>query len=113
MLACPSARAYGRGMAIVDIPADLDTLAATRDLEAAGIERRHAEAVIGVVRAGRAGLATKAGLNTGLAAVRADMRADLAALEARLYRAMWAMTGTIAGLIVAASGVVIAAIKLL
>ncbi len=109
MLACPSARAYGRGMAIVDIPADLDTLAATRDLEAAGIERRHAEAVIGVVRAGRAGLATKADLNTGLAAV----RADLAALEARLYRAMWAMTGTIAGLIVAASGVVIAAIKLL
>ena len=109
MLASPSARAYGRGMTIADIPADLDTLAATRDLEAAGIERRHAEAVIGVVRAGRAGLATKADLNTGLASV----RADLAALEARLYRAMWTMTGTIAGLIVAASGVVIAAIKLL
>ena len=46
MLACPSARAYGRGMAIADIPADLDTLAATRDLEAASIERRHAEAVM-------------------------------------------------------------------
>ena len=39
-------------MAVADSPADFDILAATRDLEAAGIERRHAEAVIGVVRAG-------------------------------------------------------------
>ena len=77
-------------MATADSPADFDTLAATRDLEAAGIERRHAEAVIGVVRASRAGLATKA----DLAALRADMRADL-------YRALWIQTGAIVGAVVA------------
>ena len=48
-------------MAVADSPADFDILAATRDLEAAGIEGRHAEAVIGVVRAGRAGLRRKGG----------------------------------------------------
>ena len=77
-------------MVTADGPADFDTLAATRDLEAAGIERRHAEAVIGVVRASRAGLATKA----DLAALRADMRADL-------YRALWIQTGAIVGAVVA------------
>ena len=81
-------------MATADSPADFDTLAATRDLEAAGIERRQAEAVIGVVRASRAGLATKADLDTGLAALRADMRADL-------YRALWIQTGAIVGVVVA------------
>ena len=77
-------------MATADSPADFDTLAATRDLEAAGIERRHAEAVIGVVRASRAGLATKADLDTGLAALRAD-----------IYRASWIQTGAIVGAVVA------------
>ena len=77
-------------MATADSPADFDTLAATRDLEAAGIERRHAEAVIGVVRASRAGLATKADLDTGLAALRAD-----------IYRALWIQTGAIVGVVVA------------
>ena len=73
-------------MVTADGPADFDTLAATRVLEAAGIERRHAEAVIGVVRASRAGLATKA---------------DLAALRADLYRALWIQTGAIVGAVVA------------
>ena len=50
-------------MSIADAPAGFDTLAATRDLEAAGIERRHAEAVVAVVRASRAGLATKADID--------------------------------------------------
>ncbi len=81
-------------MTTADSAADFDTLAATRDLEAAGIERRHAEAVIGVVRASRAELATKADLDTGLAALRADMRADL-------YRALWIQTGAIVGVVVA------------
>ena len=84
--------------AAADIPADLDTLAATRDLEAAGIERRHAEAVIGVVRTIRAGLATKADLDT----LRADIRADIAALEARIYRTLWIQAGAIVGVVVAA-----------
>ena len=50
-------------MSIADAPAGFDTLAATRDLEAAGVERRHAEAVVAVVRASRAGLATKADID--------------------------------------------------
>ena len=81
-------------MTTTDSAADFDTLAATRDLEAAGIERRHAEAVIGVVRASRAELATKADLDTGLAGLRSDVRADL-------YRALWIQTGAIVGVVVA------------
>ena len=82
--------ACGEDMTAADSLADFDTLAAIRDLEAAGIERRHAEAVIGVVCASRAGLATKA----DLVALRADMRADL-------YRALWIQTGAIIGVVVA------------
>ena len=62
--------------------ATFDTLTAARDLEAAGIERRQAEAIAGTVRqaatADREALATKA----DLAELRADMQADLhAAIE--------------------------------
>ena len=63
LLANGSAPGYSRRMSIADAPAGFDTLAATRDLEAAGIERRHAEAVVAVVRASRAGLATKADID--------------------------------------------------
>ena len=40
-----------------------DTLAAARQLQAAGIERPHAEAVADVVRAGYSGLATEDGID--------------------------------------------------
>ena len=83
-----------------------DALDAAGTLREAGFEDRQAEAVAGVVRNGRAGLATKADLDTGLAAVRADIRGDL-------YRALWIQTGAIAGTIVAAAGFVVAAVKLL
>ena len=57
--------------------AAFDTLIAARDLEAAGIERRQAEAIAGTVRqataAVREALATKA----DLAELRADMQAGL------------------------------------
>ena len=69
--------------------AAFDTLTAARDLEAAGIERRQAEAIAGTVRtataAEREALATKADLaelRADLAEFRADMQADLhAAVE--------------------------------
>ena len=67
-------------MTVADIPAGFDTLAATRDLEAAGIERRHAEAVVAVVRASRAGLATKADLDN----LEARVNGRFAELEARM-----------------------------
>lgn len=50
-----------------------DTLAAARDLEAAGMERPHAEAVAGAIRAGQGELATKA-----------DMRAEIGLLDHRI-----------------------------
>ena len=67
-------------MTVADIPAGFDTLAATRDLEAAGIERRHAEAVVAVVRASRTGLATKADLDN----LEARVNGRFAELEARM-----------------------------
>ena len=70
-------------MTVADIPADFDTLAATRDLEAAGVERRHAEAVVTVVRASRAGLATKTDLDN----LEARMNTRFAELEARMLKA--------------------------
>ena len=53
--------------------AGFDTLAAARDLEAAGMERAQAEAVAGATRAGQGELATKADL--------ASVRSDLAAVK--------------------------------
>ena len=62
--------------------AAFDTLAAARNLEAAGIERAHAEAIADAVRdaagADREQLATKADL--------AVLRTDLAALETRMFK---------------------------
>ena len=78
-------------MTVADIPAGFDTLAATRALEAAGVERRHAEAVVAVVRASRAGLATKADLDNlearmdgRFAELQAQMDGRFAEFEARV-----------------------------
>ena len=74
--------------------AAFDTLTAARDLEAAGIERRQAEAIAGTVRtaaADRDALATKADLaelRADLAEHRAATTTDLAELEARLTARM-------------------------
>ena len=50
-----------------------DTLGIVRDLEAAGVERRHAEAMTKAANAGHGELATKA----DLAALEADLKTDL------------------------------------
>ena len=55
-----------------------DTLSAAQDLEAAGIERKHAEAIAKVVSHGDERAATKADLEAAIAGLRAD-----------LYRALW------------------------
>ena len=74
--------------------ATFDTLTTARELEAAGIERRQAEAIAEGMRravgADRDELATKADL--------ADVRADLAALEARLT---WRLVGIAAAIVAA------------
>ena len=76
--------------------AAFDTLAAARDLESAGMDRKQAEAVAGAIRAGQGDLAT---------------RADLAALESRvtatLYRALWIQAAAIIAAIAALAGIAI------
>ena len=75
-----------------------DTLSALRDLEAAGIDSMHAEAIVGVIAKAREELVTKA-----------DLAAAFAKLEARIERAMNRnLLATIA-----VGGVIIAAVKLL
>lgn len=58
--------------------AAFDTLKAADALADAGIAEPRAKAIAGVVRDGRAGLATKADLDTAIATLRAD-----------IYRALW------------------------
>ena len=62
--------------------AAFDTLTTARELEAAGIERRQAEAIAEGMRraagADREALATKADLDADLAALETRLRADLA-----------------------------------
>ena len=76
--------------------ATFDTHQAVRRLEAAGIETRQAEAIVSEVRdaatADRADLATKA---------------DLAALEARMYRALWIQAAALIGTQLAIAGFVV------
>ncbi len=86
--------------------ADFDTLAHARTLREAGVEEKQAEAHAEAARAIRAGLATKADLDAGLGGLRADLRADIAALETRL-------TVRFFGGLIAVGGVIVAAVKLL
>lgn len=58
--------------------AAFDALKAADALAEAGVEEPHAKAIVGVVRDGRAGLATKAALDAAIATLRAD-----------IYRALW------------------------
>ena len=67
-----------------------DALAATKTLRDAGFKDRQAEAVAGVVRDGRAELATKADLD--------NLKARL---QATLYRALWIQGGAIIAILAA------------
>ena len=73
--------------------ATFDTYAAAKRLRDAGFDERQAEAAVSMVRdaagADREQLATKADL--------AEVRADLAGLEARMYRALWIQAAALIG----------------
>ena len=73
-----------------------DALAAARDLEAAGIERRQAEAIAEGMR--RAAGADHAELAT---------KADLAELRADLYRALWIQAAALIGTQLAIAGFIV------
>ena len=83
--------------------ATFDTLTTARELEAAGVERRqaeaHAEALRRAVSADREQLATKADL--------AELRADLAGLETRMYRALWIQAAALIGTQLAIAGFIV------
>ena len=68
-----------------------DTLAAARDLEAAGIDRQQAEAIAGAIRNGQGDLVTKA----DLAATKADLEAAIARMERRLMLYGLALAGVL------------------
>ena len=74
----------------MSIASAVDTLAVARDLEAADIGRRQAEAIAGamyrVAGATDDTLATKADLAALEARLRNELKANLAALEVRLMR---------------------------
>ena len=85
-----------------------DALAAARDLEAAGFERRQAEALAESMRNAAAAdlgtLATKADLNVLRTATKADLaelRSDISGLESRMYRALWIQGGAIVAILTA------------
>ena len=76
-----------------------DTLSAARELEAAGIERRQAEAIAGAIHNGQGDLVTKDHLDAKLA----EFEARLIERENRLVK--WAVA--LAGAVVIIPGVLI------
>ena len=95
-------------MAIVETDPAFDTLAHARTLREAGVEGKQAEAHAEAARALRAGLATKADLDSLEMRLDARLDARIADLRADIYRALWVQG---AGL-VAVMTALIAAFKL-
>ena len=62
------------------------TLAAVRELEAAGVDPRHAKAIVSVQRRANEQFVTKADLAAAVAGLRAEFRTGLAALENRMLK---------------------------
>ena len=85
--------------------AAFDTLRAARDLEAAGFERRQAEAIATAINHSDEHTATKAdvkALEADIKALEVRVDAKLEALEGRIYRALWMQGAALAALILAA-----------
>ena len=79
--------------------AAFDTLETTRDLEAAGVERAHAEAIAGAVR--KAAAADRDALATKADVARIEDKLETKADKADLYRALWMQAGAIVAAVVA------------
>ena len=79
----------------------LDTLTAADQLTAAGFDSTQAKAIVAVLRSSEESAATKADLNTLKLELEANLKASLAQMETRLYRALLVQTLTIGGLVVA------------
>ncbi len=95
-------------MATADTDADFDTLAHVRTLREAGVEQKQAEAHAEAARALRAGLATKADLDSLETRLDARFEARIADLRADLYRALWVQGASLVAVMTA----LVAAFKL-
>ena len=95
-------------MAVADTDTDFDTLAHARMLREAGVEDKQAEAHAEAARALRAGLATKADLDSLEMRLDARLDARIADLRADLYRALWVQGASLVAVMTA----LIAAFKL-
>ena len=73
--------------------ATFDTLSAARSLEAAGIQSKQAEAIVGAIRSSGEASVTKADLTASTAELRGEMKA----LAAELRGEMKALAGEIRG----------------
>ena len=101
-----------------------DTLKAARDLEAAGIDSRHAEAIVSTIRQSGDAVATKSDLEAVRIAMSADVEGVRIALRADLDTARSAMRADLAelksdmlkvaiGIVIANVGLTVTLIKLL
>ena len=80
-----------------------DTFSAARALEAAGVERSQAETIASAI-AHTGETATNhdvRALKSDISSLKSESKADLANLEARMYRALWIQGGAIVGIIAA------------
>ena len=73
-----------------------DTLSVAENLQDAGIERKHAEAIAKAIKAGQGGPATKSDINQ----VRAEMNSNFQRLEDKINNLRWTVI-VVAGLVVA------------
>jgi hypothetical protein len=101
-----------------------DTLKAARDLEAAGIDSRQAEAIVSTIRQSGDAVATKSDLEAVRIAMSADVEAARIAMRADLDTARSAMRADLAelksdmlkvaiGIVIANVGLTVTLIKLL
>ena len=81
---------------------EFDTLATVDELRAAGIQARHAKAIVTAIGRSRGGLLTASRFEAALGEIRSDMKADrvenaaaLAELKSEIYRYMWLQGGAI------------------
>ena len=89
-----------------------DTHEIARSLTAADLTDAQADAITAAVRRAVEHDAAAA-VDVDALATKADVRAELAALEARIYRAMLIQAGAIVGALVGIAGMVFGALRLL
>ena len=82
-------------------------LATARELEAAGIERRQAEAIAEGMREAADAAANADRADRADFAMKADLAAGLAGLESRMYRAFWIQAAALIGTQLAIAGFVV------